>query len=110
MNILRIHLEGGASSITVFLQIETYIDALAVLQMFGLIALPERNAIHGHYTISEVKMQMFTVTYCARVPVIDEVAAEEERAFVGRPKGLQTLKNLIHLPVHIAQLHFGFDV
>ena len=53
---------------------------------------------------------MFAVAYGTRVAVINQMTTQEEWAFITRSEGLEALQNLIHLPVHITQLHFGFYV
>ena len=45
-DILRIHLQGRAAAVTVLLQIEAYVDGIAVLQMVRFFAMPEGYAIH----------------------------------------------------------------
>ena len=75
MNVLRIHLEGGTAAITVLLQIETYINAVAVLQMGGFIALSKGNTVHRYHAIGEIQMQMTSVTHSAGVTVVDQMPA-----------------------------------
>ena len=76
-DILCIHLQGRATAITVFLQIETDINAVPVLQMGRFIALTKSNSVHRNDTIRQVQMQMFTVTHRTRVAVVNQVPAQE---------------------------------
>lgn len=76
-DILRVHLERGAASVTVLLKIEAYIDSIAVLQMVGLIAVSEGYAIHRDDGVREVQMEVPAIADSAGVAVIDEVTAEE---------------------------------
>lgn len=76
-DILCVHLEGGAASVTVLLKIEAYIDGIAVLQMVGLIAVSEGYAIHRDDGVREVQMEVPAIADSAGVAVIDEVTAEE---------------------------------
>ena len=102
-DILCVHLERGAASVTVLLEIEAYIDSIAVLQMVGLIAVPEGDAVHCDDGVREVQMEVPAFADSAGVAVIDKMTAEEQRTLVARTERLQTLKELVHLPVHIAQ-------
>lgn len=103
LDVLCVHLEGGAASVTVLLEIEADIDGVAVLQVVGLIAVSEGYAVHGNDGVREVQMEVPAFADSAGVAVIDEMTAEEQRTLVARTERLQTLKDLVHLPVHIAQ-------
>ena len=110
LDILCIHLEGGTTAIGVLFEVEAYIDASSVLQMFGFISFAKGDTIHSYYAIGEIKMQMASVTHGACTAVIDQMTTEEERSFISRSEGFEALENLIHLPVHIAQFNLRFDI
>ena len=55
-------------------------------------------------------MEVSAIADGAGVAVIDEMTAEEQRTFVTGTERLQTLENLVHLPVHIAQFHLRLYV
>ncbi len=74
-NILCIHLQCTSTAVTILLQIETDIDAVAVLQMSGLVALSESDAVHRYHLIRQIQMQMASVAHRARVAIIYQVAA-----------------------------------
>ena len=74
-DILRVHLQGRATAITVFLQIETDINAVPVLQMGRFIALTKSNSVHRYDPVRQVQMQVFTVTHRTRVAVVYQVPA-----------------------------------
>ena len=61
-----------------------------------------------HYPVGEIQMQVFAFAYSTCIAVVDQMAAKEDGTFVARTERLQTLQDLIHLPVHIAQLHLRF--
>ena len=103
LDVLCVHLERCAASVTVLLEIEADIDGVAVLQVVGLIAVSEGYAVHRNDGVREVQMEVPAFADSAGVAVIDEMTAEEQRTLVARTERLQTLKDLVHLPVHIAQ-------
>ena len=78
--------------------------------MDRFVSLSEGDTVHGHDTIRQIQMQMASFAHGTRVTIVDQMSAEEERTFVTRTERLQALEYLVHLPVHIAQLHFGFYI
>ena len=78
--------------------------------MDRFVSLSERDAVHSYHTVRQIQMQMASFAHGTGVAVVDQMSAEEERTLVTRSERLETLEDLVHLPVHIAQLHFGFYI
>lgn len=76
-DILCIHLQSCSAAIAILLKVEADIDWIAVLQMVGLIAVSEGDAVHCDDGVREVQMEVPAFADSAGVAVIDEMTAEE---------------------------------
>ena len=91
------------TAIGILVQIETHISRFTVLQIDCFVPFSEGYSCHCDDPVSQIQMEMPSVTDGAGTMVVDEVAAKEEGSFVPRTKGFETLEDFIHLPVHVAE-------
>jgi hypothetical protein len=109
-DVLRVHLEGCTASERVFFEIKADIYGISVLEMRGFVSLPESDTIHRYQTVCDIEMEMLAFAHGTRVAVVDQIAAKEERSLIAGTERFEALKDLVHLPIHLREFHFGFDV
>ena len=54
LDVLCVHLERCAASVTVLLEIEADIDGVAILEIFGCVPMSKSNTIHRNDRVREI--------------------------------------------------------